>query len=151
MSVYLPGYYHIKYTNNNNKTKDERAAENVVYYRKDNNVWYYWDENIGSDGKPIGWKKSDTKDDHWNGTLVEWDYDSIQTSFLKGKPENGGSLKRKTSKKSVKKEKESPIKTNKTHKCKDGKERKLYKKGGDMYVKMKSQVTGKMIFKKIKL
>jgi hypothetical protein len=57
----------------------------------------------------------------------------------------GGSMR-----KSVKKL-NSPVKTGMTHKCKDGVERKLYKKGVDMYVKMKSKKTGKMIYKKVKV
>jgi hypothetical protein len=53
-------------------------------------------------------------------------------------------------KKSVKKQ---PIyvKINISHKCKDGIERVLYQKGENFYVKVKSKVTGKFVFKKTKV
>jgi len=46
--------------------------------------------------------------------------------------------------------KETPVKTEKTHKCKDGVVRRLYRKGADFCVKMKSKITGKMTYKKVK-
>lgn len=50
--------------------------------------------------------------------------------------------------KSVKKS--SPVSTGRTYKCKDGVTRKLYRRGDEMCVKMKSKVTGKMVYKKVK-
>jgi len=44
----------------------------------------------------------------------------------------------------------TPVKTEKTHKCKDGVIRRLYAKGQDLYVKMKNSTTGKFVYKKIK-
>lgn len=61
------------------------------------------------------------------------------------KPFQGG----KKYKKSV--PKSSPVKTARSHKCKDGVVRKLYKKGENFFVKMKSKETGKFIFKKVKV
>jgi len=46
--------------------------------------------------------------------------------------------------------KSSPIKTARSHKCKDGVVRKLYKKGENFFVKMKSKETGKFTYRKVK-
>lgn len=46
--------------------------------------------------------------------------------------------------------KSSPMKTSKSHKCKDGVFRKLYKKGKDFFVKMKSK-NGKFTYRKVKV
>ena len=43
------------------------------------------------------------------------------------------------------------VKTSQSHKCKDGVTRKLYKKGENFFVKMKSKITGKFNYKKIKI
>ena len=64
----------------------------------------------------------------------------------------GGRSMRKSSKKSAKKtvKKECPVKTSQTHKGKDGVVRRLYKRAGDFFVKVKSSVTGKFVYKKVK-
>ena len=51
---------------------------------------------------------------------------------------------------STKKPKSSPVKTARSHKCKDGVVRKLYKKGENLFVKMKSKETGKFTYRKVK-
>lgn len=45
----------------------------------------------------------------------------------------------------------SPVKTARTHKCKDGIVRRLYKRGVDFFVKRKSEKTGKMSYRKVKV
>jgi hypothetical protein len=46
---------------------------------------------------------------------------------------------------------ESPVKTARTHKGKDGVIRRLYKKGQEFYVKIKSKITGKFGYRKVKV
>jgi len=62
---------------------------------------------------------------------------------------NGGRSVRKSSKKSVKKE--CPVKTSRTYKGKDGVVRRLYKRAGDFFVRVKSKVTGKFGYRKVKV
>ena len=47
-----------------------------------------------------------------------------------------------------KENKKGHINTGKKHTCKDGIERVLYQKGENFYVRVKSKVSGKFVFKK---
>ena len=69
---------------------------------------------------------------------------------------DGGRSMRKSSKKTVKKsakktvKKECPTKTSRTYKGKDGVVRRLYKRAGDFFVRVKSKITGKFGYRKVK-
>jgi hypothetical protein len=76
----------------------------------------------------------------------------VSPPFDSPRSEGGGRSVRKSSKKSAKKtvKKECPVKTSRTHKGKDGVVRRLYKRGVDFFVKVKSSITGKFVYKKVK-
>lgn len=76
---------------------------------------------------------------------IKWSIDNILNKLsFESVQVTGG----KSAKKTVKKE--CPVKTSRTHKGKDGVVRRLYKRGVDFFVKVKSSVTGKFVYKKVK-